>query len=193
MKYFIDTDIGDDIDDALAIGYAIAKGLDIVGITTVYRETASRTELAKRLVKFSDKTIPVYSGYSKPISENVKIFGRLNYGKTYNALIDQPEKAIKFMADCVDKYGKELCIIAIGAQTNLAIAYQKYPDKMKKVGAVVIMGGSFNQQRNEWNISEDPTAARIVGESDMPLFYVPIDVTEKTGIGENNYNKILNC
>lgn len=191
MKYFIDTDIGDDIDDALAIGYAIAKGLDIVGITTVYRETAIRAAIAKKLAAFVDNEIPVYGGYSVPLSKNVKIFGRTNYGTQDGVSKAEPEKAIDFMADCAEKYGKDLCIIAIGAQTNLASAWQKHPEKMKKTGLVVIMGGSFAYQRNEWNISEDPTAARIVAESEMNLLYVPLDVTEKTGIGEDNYEKIL--
>lgn len=192
MKYFIDTDIGDDIDDALAIGYAIAKGLDIVGITTVYRETATRAATAKKLAVFSDNGIPVYGGYSAPMSKNVKIFGRTNYGTADGISREEPEKAIEFMANCAERYGQELCIVAIGAQTNLAAAWLKYPDKMKKTGLVVIMGGSFAYQRNEWNISEDPTAARIVGESEMNLFYVPLDVTEKTGIGKENYDIMLN-
>lgn len=191
MKYFIDTDIGDDIDDALAIGYAMAKGLDIVGITTVYREPAVRAATAKKLAAFSDKKIPVYGGYSTPLSKNVKVFGRTNYGTADGEIKEEPDKAIDFMAECVGKYGEDLCIVVIGAQTNLAAAWQKCPDKMRKTGLVVIMGGSFSRQRNEWNISEDPTAARIVAESEMNLFYVPLDVTEKMSVGETNYEKIL--
>ena len=191
MKFFIDTDIGDDIDDALAIGYAVKKGLEIVGITTVYRETAVRAATAKKLADFSSGDIPVYGGYSAPISKNVKIFGRTNYGEPDGITEEEPEKAIEFMSECAEKYGKDLCIVAIGAQTNLAAAWQKYPERMKKIGLAVIMGGSFSCQRNEWNISEDPTAARIVAESEMNLFYVPLDVTEKTGIGEENYARIL--
>ena len=193
MKYFIDTDIGDDIDDALAIGYAIAKGLEIVGITTVYRETAARVAAVKRLTAFSDYEIPVYGGYGKPIDKKVRVSGEMNYGAPSSLGCEQnPETAIEFMANCAERYGKELCIIEIGAQTNLATAWNKYPEKMKKAGLAVIMGGSFTAQRNEWNISEDPAAARIVGESEMNLLYVPFDVTEKTGVGVRNYDIMLN-
>lgn len=47
MRLFIDTDIGDDIDDALAIAMAVGAGADIVGVTTVYRDARVKSE-AKR-------------------------------------------------------------------------------------------------------------------------------------------------
>ena len=42
MRLFIDTDIGDDIDDALAIAMAVGAGADIVGVTTATRECERR-------------------------------------------------------------------------------------------------------------------------------------------------------
>jgi len=42
-RVIIDTDIGDDIDDALALALAInSPELDIIGITTVFRNTTLR-------------------------------------------------------------------------------------------------------------------------------------------------------
>lgn len=190
MKYLIDTDIGDDIDDALAIGYALRKGLNVIGITTVYRNALTRANTAKELVASSNKNISVYPGLSAPLSKNVKIFGRTNYG---NDVVDNhnPEEAIDFIGESAKKYGKDLCLLIIGAQTNLAAAYIKYSEYLDQVGQVVIMGGSFNNQCNEWNISEDPTAAKIVSSSKMNLFYVPFEITAQTGIGEENYERIL--
>lgn len=140
MKYLIDTDIGDDIDDALAIGYALKKGLDIIGIITVYRNALTRANTAKELVASSNKTIPVYPGLSAPLSKNVKIFGRTNYG---NDVVDNynPEEAIDFIGESAKKYGKDLCLLIVGAQTNLAAAYIKYSEYLDRVGQVVIMGG----------------------------------------------------
>ena len=43
IKVIIDTDIGDDADDALAICLALkSEELEVMGITTVFRNTAAR-------------------------------------------------------------------------------------------------------------------------------------------------------
>lgn len=193
MKYFIDTDIGDDIDDALALEYAIEKGCEIVGITTVYRESKKRTTIPKKILSYKGiDNIPVLAGYSQPISTEAKIFGKMNYcAPDYEEATNTPEQAIEFMADCAEKYGEELCIISLGAQTNIAKAWLKYPEKMAKVGLVAIMGGCFTLSLNEWNIACDPTAARIVSESRMRLFYVPWNITKDIYIGKENYDYIL--
>ena len=47
MKILIDTDLGDDLDDAFALMSAMCLGLDIVGVTTVFRDTLSRARMAK--------------------------------------------------------------------------------------------------------------------------------------------------
>lgn len=194
MKFFVDTDIGDDIDDALAIAYALEKGIDIVGVSTVYREAEKRAPIVKKMLFCKGVgNIPVYSGYSQPMSKEANLFGRMNYSVVENnEKANKPEEAVAFMAECADKYGSELCILAMGAQTNIAAAWQKYPEKMVKVGFVAIMGGCFTLQHNEWNIACDPTAAKIVAESEMNLFYVPWNITKEISLGEENSEYITN-
>lgn len=47
IKIIIDTDIGDDADDALAICLALkSEELEVMGITTVFRNTAARAQIA---------------------------------------------------------------------------------------------------------------------------------------------------
>ena len=60
----IDTDIGDDIDDALALGLAVCSPeLDLVGVTTVFGDVETRTRLALRvLAAFGREDIPVATG-----------------------------------------------------------------------------------------------------------------------------------
>ena len=51
-KIIIDTDIGDDADDALAICLAVkSRQLEILGITTVFRNTAARAKIAVSLLR----------------------------------------------------------------------------------------------------------------------------------------------
>lgn len=64
IPILIDTDIGDDIDDAAAIIMALnSPELEILGITTVFQDTVKRAEMALELCEFCERTeIPVYVG-----------------------------------------------------------------------------------------------------------------------------------
>ena len=65
----IDTDIGDDIDDALAIAYALrSKELNLRAVTTVCGNVETRTRLALKLLEAYDRAeIPVATGLGKPL------------------------------------------------------------------------------------------------------------------------------
>ena len=53
-KIIIDTDIGDDIDDALAIGLALnSLEIELIGITTVFKNTVARAKIAKKLLQIA--------------------------------------------------------------------------------------------------------------------------------------------
>lgn len=195
MYLLLDTDIGDDIDDFLTIGLILKKGLNLVGVTTVYREANARASIVKNFFEYVGRAdIPVYAGYSKPISEKSRALGKLNYGTGVNTEIEynQPEEAVDFMIESAKRYGKDLTLLVIGAQTNLAKAYQKAPDVMAGIGKVVIMGAAFYIHNDEWNIACDPMAAKIVSESNMPITYVAWDVTRLISIGNDNNEYILN-
>lgn len=78
----------------------------------------------------------------------------------------------------------ELTLIAIGPLTNLALGLQRDPEGMKKLKEVVIMGGAVRTGGNitpfaEFNFFVDPTAAKIVLESGLPMTLVPLDVTHQ--------------
>jgi purine nucleosidase len=52
QKVIIDTDIGDDVDDAFAVGLALQSAeFKIVGITTAWGDTKLRARLLDRLLK----------------------------------------------------------------------------------------------------------------------------------------------
>ncbi len=195
MILLMDTDIGDDIDDALALGLMLKSDVKIAGITTVYREAAKRVPIAVRLLSLAGRNdVPVLAGASRPLSCEARILGALNYGEeTFEPAIedDGGDAAIRFIGDCAEKYGKELVLLAIGAQTNIASAIMRYPEKMQKAGRIVVMGGCFTLAHDEWNIACDPTAARIVLESGLDVEYVPWEITSRVCIGKSNYDYIL--
>ena len=73
-KYIIDTDIGDDIDDAFALDLALKLDLDLVCVTTVFRNVRERAAIAKKMLRLYGKNLPVYAGYGATLDGCDEIF-----------------------------------------------------------------------------------------------------------------------
>ncbi|MBI3922643.1 MAG: nucleoside hydrolase, partial [Armatimonadetes bacterium] len=73
QKVILDTDIGDDIDDAYALALILAsKELELVGVTTVFRNVAARARQAKTILKLAGREeVPVAAGCGAPLSPRV--------------------------------------------------------------------------------------------------------------------------
>src|SRR5262249_49239898 len=71
-KVMLDTDIGDDIDDAFALALALrSPEIEIIGITTAWGDTTLRAKLANRLVGEGDGgQIPVLVGVATNSKSN---------------------------------------------------------------------------------------------------------------------------
>ena len=69
IKVWIDTDVGGDIDDALALLLAMSsQQLEIIGVSTVYENTLARAKIAKTLLSLGGKEgVPVYVGEGTPL------------------------------------------------------------------------------------------------------------------------------
>jgi len=192
-KIIIDTDIGDDIDDAFAVALAIlSPEIKLLGITTVFRCSESRTKIANRLIsELRNGTIPVYTGVDYPLIQPVPTLpydwnnkeGKLvpcQYGPECEDMdVDRSTHAVQFIIDTVRKYPGEIILVPIGPLTNLAIAFRMAPDIITKVKKIVAMGGMYTEQTDEWNISCDPEAAQIVLSSGASIYLVGLDVTLK--------------
>ena len=80
IKVIIDTDIGDDIDDAFALLFAMKLNYDIIGITTVFQNTAERARMTKKLLSVYGKgyeNVPVYAGYGTPLADEERKYPHL--------------------------------------------------------------------------------------------------------------------
>lgn len=190
MRFLIDTDIGDDIDDILTISWALKKNVEIVGISTVYRQARERLAIVRELLKKAKNTsTKIYEGYSTPLSSDAIPLGKLNYLSDLKEQGNDPELAVDAIISAVRTYD-DLVLLIIGAETNIAKACLKAPDIMKKA-KLVIMGGAFFCHTAEWNIVCDPLAAKIVSGCGADVTYIPWDVTRYICIGNENYNAIL--
>lgn len=199
-KILIDTDLGDDVDDAAAIMLALGcPDLEILGITTVYKDTVKRKEMAEDLLRRWDRQdIPVHIGRGRALLEKaegdpeeplqyalLKTAGgdtRLPAGVSEEERDGRrsgmlfPETAADFILETVRRE-PGVVILEMGCMTNLAQAFLREPELMKKV-QIVAMGGAFFNTAPEWNIVCDPEAAAIVVEQSEKLIMMGLDVTK---------------
>jgi purine nucleosidase len=179
----IDTDIGDDIDDAFALALALrSPELRIVGVTTAYGDTELRARLVDRyLAAVGRSDIPVAAGVATP---HTNVFTQAAYA------LREPEQkhpdGVAFLLDQIRAHPGEITLIAIGPETNLAAAIQGDAATFRKVKRVILMGGSVYRgygdehraPEPEWNIDRDPASAKALFASGVPIFMMPLDSTQ---------------
>ena len=194
IKILIDTDPGDDIDDALALAYVLKCGrFEVVGITTTFKDTLSRARLVKKICKLAGENIPVYAGYGQPLKKMAVSSQEINqYTQDLDVDAYMPDgcNAVDFIIDCAKKYGEDLFIVGIGPLCNLSRAILKDPVTMQGVKGTVIMGGCFANDYPEWNMYCDPDSAKVVFEQAKNLTAVGVDITSRTKLTQEQSMQI---
>lgn len=195
QKVILDTDIGDDVDDALALGLILAsEELELVGVTTVFKNTLARARQARTILKVAGRPdVPVAAGCGAVLSPRTTLgfdpHAALLAGELPNqdaSCLDEvelppldPRHGVDFLIDTILSGGGDIMPITIGAMTNLAMAIVKEPRISARIPRIVSMAGAFDQLLPEWNIRCDPVAAALVLQSGIPVRIVPLDVTMK--------------
>lgn len=195
----IDTDIGDDIDDAYALAFALnSPELNLRAVTTVFGNVDIRTKLALKVLKvFEREDIPVATGIGRPLLErSFRAHAEEQIPRQAVVLEERerlpkpsPRHAIDLIASTVMENNGETTIVPIGALTNVATAIIKEP-KLSKKARIVMMGGCISRPVVEYNIRCDPEAAKIVFESGIPITMVGLDVTMKCVLNREDVNKL---
>lgn len=196
----LDTDIGTDVDDALALAYAAASPeLDLLGVTTVHGNASLRALIARRLLDLAGALdVPVVAGRSAPLRRSAverfhwhELWGHEGAGLLDDAQLatteDHPERdaAAEFIVEEVNAAPGTVSLIAVGPLTNLGRAFTLDPDLGDKVADVTLMGGLVDSSDFSWgpqfetNFNADPGAAEIVLGSGAPITIVPLEVTLK--------------
>ena len=195
QKIIIDTDIGDDIDDALAIALALGSPeLDLIGVTTVYGRVDLRTRLAlKELQVFGRTDIPVATGIGKPLNrpEDTHVPSQTEIVKQEEKLQPQAKQgAVDFIISAARADPKNVILAPIGALTNVAAAVSADPRLKDNLKSIVMMGGVAGEKIAEYNIACDPEAPGIVFRSGIPVTMIGLDVTMKCRMKKEEVEKI---
>jgi len=180
----LDTDIGDDIDDALALALALqSPELDVRAVTTVIDDTETRTRLAwKEMGLYGRHDIPLGTGASQPLLDPMRTtrarqFQVLTAADTVPAAAHR--RAAGLIIDTLMHSPRPVTLVPIGPLTNIALALRSGPDIRPKIARIVLMGGAFHMLYQEYNIWRDRIAAEIVFSSGVPITAVGLDVTTR--------------
>jgi inosine-uridine nucleoside N-ribohydrolase len=193
-KIIIDTDIGDDVDDAFAIALALrSPELQILGISTTFGDTEARAKIVDRLLAEAGRQdIPVAVG-APTHTDNVMTQRR--YGETARSASQAKApathpNAADFILDQIRRYPGEITLIAIGPLFNIGALIDKDPEAFRKLRRVVLMGGSVERgygdvgyapprgPEPEWNIQCDIPSAQKLFASRVPIYMMPLDSTQ---------------
>ncbi|HQD40778.1 MAG TPA: nucleoside hydrolase [Bacillota bacterium] len=193
-KIILDTDIGDDIDDALALSLILASPeLELLGVTTVFGNVDLRAKLACYLLSaFKREEIPVFTGADLPLIEPRKIGLDFHQARIFPDSY-QPEYrdgAVGFICEKARELPGQIELVAVGPLTNVALALRSDPSLKKNLKGITLMGGQIKKPGAEWNIICDPEAAQIVFTSGVPIKMVGLDVTDPCKLTEEEL-KIL--
>jgi inosine-uridine nucleoside N-ribohydrolase len=177
-----DTDIGTDVDDAIALAFlALDPRCDLLGVTTVNGDTRRRAALARALLDLAGVTdVPIGVGASDPITpggSRLMPVGVIADGPVAPVAHDAPT-AEDVIVDALRAASEPVHVCGVGAFTNLATVLSAHPELHDRVATLHLMGGCLGANPSaEFNLNGDPTAAAVCLALPLPLRLAPYDVT----------------
>lgn len=188
-KIIIDTDIGDDIDDAFAVALALrSPELQILGISTTFGDTETRAKLIDRLLgEVGRSDIPVAIGNS---TTSAGTFTQRRYAEGGHFARKTHPRAIDFILGQIRRNPGEITLVAIGPLVNVGALIDADAQTFRKLRRVVLMGGSVERGYGdlgyskphgpdaEWNIKNDIPSAQKLFASGVPIVMMPLDSTQ---------------
>ncbi len=123
----LDTDIGDDIDDALALALVLASPeLELRGVTTTGGDAYTKAGIVCQFLEnVGRRDVQVAAGGTRPQQPEVK--GQHQYGLRARQTNPVNKTAVDFLREQIEKSPGELTILAIGPLTNVAALVEGAP------------------------------------------------------------------
>jgi inosine-uridine nucleoside N-ribohydrolase len=195
-KIIIDSDIGDDIDDAFAVGLALSSSeFDVLGFSADFGDTPTRAKLLDRMLgELGYSDMPVAMG--TPVDVNRNAFTQRRYAEGGAFARASHPASVDFVLGQARKYPGQVTLVAIGPLANVGAMIDRDPAAFRLLKRVVIMGGSIRTMEDpygvsppiaphpEWNIKNDIPGAQKLFHSGVPLVVMPLDSTANLRLHE---------
>jgi len=202
-KWIIDTDPG--VDDSFALILAmtnIKNNLVAISIEAGNTGLDNCYNNACKMSAICDNYYPIYKGVYQCLSSNKgknaeRIHGKdglyeiehfKSYVENYRNLMKSDQTILEHnvspfgIVELSKKYNP-ISLLCLGPLTNLALAFMLDPTLPKRIGKLVIMGGSYTTRGNiqpcvEFNFYFDPIAAKIVLKNFENIIIYPWETDE---------------
>jgi purine nucleosidase len=206
----IDTDIGADPDDALALILALASPeIDVRGVTIVSGDVAWRGRMAARLLGMAGRPdVPIFLGEGASLdpTHQASMLGTEAQG-LLDLPYDGPEATIQPTPATdwllAESRRAPFHLVAIGPLTNVAVALDRDPGFRHRLLGLTAMGGLLDPQTMpeawqrdiaqrgaaawpDYNTTSDPTAALTTARLGSPMTWVPLDVTMRAPLRQKS-------
>jgi purine nucleosidase len=183
-----DTDIGTNVDDALALALALASPeIRLAGVTVCNGDAQTlllRARIAARLLAVAARAdVPILMGHPQRLSESDR----------YTCLGHEGEGLLEFdhngpeapihdtpAADWLTEQSmhQRLHVVATGPLTTIAVAMQRDPQLAGRLRHLSVMGGGAD----DYNTACDPRATRVCAGSGVPITWVTSETTLRTAM-----------
>ena len=201
----LDTDIGSDVDDAIALGLILAcpAQLELKAVTTVASDSQLRARIAAGLLGLAGRgDVEVCAGEERPLLRSPERFAmqgheRRNLVEAAPAQVSREPAPDRIVRAAREIPGLEL--VAVGPLTNLARALALDPDLPSRVAGLTVMGGHVREVRIgehvcapgvDYNLCSDPEAAVAVLGAGFRTTLVTADVTLATWLVTADVEKL---
>jgi len=194
----LDTDIGSDVDDALALALAIRHPeIDLRAVTTVSADTTARAHIAARILAIAGQDSVEVAAGVRVAGDEQNWSGREGEGLTPGAEVPLSERGA---IDVLRAVESGAVVATIGMQSNLAAAVTSAPTLIDRVDTLVVMGGVFAPivmldgtevgASRDWNLVVDPAGAVSSLNAGFSAFYVPCDVTFRLPLRQKHLDRL---
>lgn len=191
----VDTDIGDDIDDALALALILrAAEINLQGVTTVFGDTQQRARLAAHILKvFGREDVPVAAGVEIPLQLRQR-----PSGVAQAAIVDDRARfpalhtlsGPELIVQTALAHEGQLTLLCLGPLTNIATALAIEPYLFMAIRRIIMMGGTSSYPLPEWNVRSDTRAAQIVLGAGIPMTMLGWNITARCQLRESDIERL---
>ncbi|HUW83676.1 MAG TPA: nucleoside hydrolase [Phycisphaerae bacterium] len=200
VKIILDTDIGDDIDDAIALSFALGSPeFELLGVTTVYGDVVTRARIARKLLAaWGRDDVPVVAGAERPFGFDYRPGTDPEPCSQREAVaddkqpIDRSRWGCAFIAESVRRWPGQVHVVTIGAMTNVARALCAEPALAGQMAGVASLAGYAPPRlgQPEWNVRYDPLAGANIALSGVPWTVVGADVQNDNGLRREEFDAL---
>ncbi|ALX66425.1 nucleoside hydrolase [Microbacterium sp. XT11] len=184
-SFTLDTDIGTDVDDLLAIAMILGSPeLELDAVCTVYGDVHLRAQIVAAVFATVGRPAPPIALGERETRSGREVWWAGHEGETIQGLTEHTYAADR---DGVSELAAAHTVAAIGPLTDVAAAVEN-PDH--GIRRIVMMGGEFSRGIVEHNIRCDVAAADEVFESRVPLLAVGLEQTERIRLAHAELDRI---